>query len=194
MKDMDLAVRRILAAIESSEKILVFGDYDVDGTGSVALMVQFLGKVHDPSRIDFYIPHRQKEGYGISKSGIQYAIDHGFGLIISVDCGIKSPGLVGLAKDNGIDFIICDHHLPDEELPAAVAILNPKQKDCPYPFKDLCGCGVAYKLITALCRALSLPEEMIFGLSRPGGHRHCCRYCSDDRRKPCALLSRTCKN
>ncbi len=161
MKDMDLAVRRILAAIESSEKILVFGDYDVDGTGSVALMVQFLGKVHDPSRIDFYIPHRQKEGYGISKSGIQYAIDHGFGLIISVDCGIKSPGLVGLAKDNGIDFIICDHHLPDEELPAAVAILNPKQKDCPYPFKDLCGCGVAYKLITALCRALSLPEEMI---------------------------------
>jgi single-stranded-DNA-specific exonuclease len=159
MKDMEAAVKRILFAIEQKEKILVFGDYDVDGTSSVALMVQLLRRINDPVHIDFYIPHRQREGYGISKAGIDFAIKNAFSLIISVDCGIKSIDLVDYAKTNGIDFIVCDHHLPDTILPAAVAILNPKQKDCAYPYKELCGCGVAFKLITALCRALSLPEE-----------------------------------
>jgi single-stranded-DNA-specific exonuclease len=160
MKDMDLAVKRILLAIDRKEKILVFGDYDVDGTSSVALMYQLLCKIHDPSNIDFYIPHRQREGYGVSKAGIDFAKENAFPLIISVDCGIKSIHLVDYAKSNGMDFIICDHHLPDTILPSAVAILNPKQTGCQYPYKELCGCGVAFKLITALCQALSLPEEM----------------------------------
>jgi single-stranded-DNA-specific exonuclease len=160
MKGIDRAVKRILSAIETNEKILIFGDYDVDGTSSVALMIQFLRKIHDPEKIDFYIPHRHREGYGISKAGIEFAITNKFPLIISVDCGIKSIELVALAKVHGIDFIICDHHLPDSILPEALAILNPKQKDCAYPYKELCGCGVAFKLITALCEALSLPEEM----------------------------------
>jgi single-stranded-DNA-specific exonuclease len=159
MKDMDQAVKRILHAIDQKEKILVFGDYDVDGTSSVALMVQLLCKIHDPACIDFYIPHRYREGYGVSKAGIDFAKENGFTLIISVDCGIKSIGLVDYAKAGGIDFIICDHHLPDNLLPPAVAILNPKQPGCRYPYKELCGCGVAFKLITALCQALSLPEE-----------------------------------
>ena len=159
MKDMDLAVRRILQAIETKEKILVFGDYDVDGTSSVALMYQMLCKIHDPALIEFYIPHRQREGYGISKAGIEFAKENAFSLIISVDCGIKSSDLVAWAKQQGIDFIICDHHLPDLILPPALAILNPKQPGCGYPYKELCGCGVAFKLITALSQALSLPDE-----------------------------------
>src|SRR5450432_2349055 len=159
MKDMDLAVRRILLSIHQKEKILVFGDYDVDGTSSVALMYQLLRKIHDSACIDFYIPHRQREGYGVSKTGIDFAIKNKCSLIISVDCGIKSTDLVQYAKTNGIDFIICDHHLPDDVLPAAVAILNPKQADCSYPYKELCGCGIAFKLITALCKTCSLPEE-----------------------------------
>ncbi|HCL84077.1 MAG TPA: single-stranded-DNA-specific exonuclease RecJ, partial [Chitinophagaceae bacterium] len=159
MKGMDLAVKRILRAIEEKEKILVFGDYDVDGTSSVALMVQLLCKIHDPVHIDFYIPHRHREGYGVSKAGIDFAKENTFQLIISVDCGIKSIELVEYAKSGGIDFIICDHHLPDTILPPAIAILNPKQPGCPYPYKELCGCGVAFKLITALCQALALPEE-----------------------------------
>ena len=159
MKDMNLAVNRIILAIEKKEKILVFGDYDVDGTSSVALMVQMLCKIHHPASIDFYIPHRQREGYGVSKTGIDFAKANNFSLIISVDCGIKSIDLVDYAKAGGIDFIICDHHLPDTILPSATAILNPKQQDCEYPYKELCGCGVAFKLITALCQALSLPEE-----------------------------------
>ena len=159
MKDMDLAVKRILQAFEKKEKILVFGDYDVDGTSSVALMVQTLYKMYEPACVDFYIPHRQREGYGVSRAGIEFAIENGFRLIISVDCGIKSVDLVQYAKSNGMDFIICDHHLPDIELPPATAILNPKQPGCAYPYKELCGCGVAFKLITALCQAQSLPEE-----------------------------------
>src|SRR5450755_131360 len=159
MKDMDLAVKRILLAIDQKEKILVFGDYDVDGTSSVALLVQVLIKIQDPAMIDFYIPHRHREGYGVSKAGIEFAKENAFSLIISVDCGIKSIGLVDYAKSCGIDFIICDHHLPDYILPAAVAILNPKQSGCQYPYKELCGCGVTFKLVTALCNALSLPEE-----------------------------------
>jgi len=159
MKDMDLAVDRILMAINRKEKILIFGDYDVDGTSSVALMYQMLCTIGNPDCIDFYIPHRQREGYGVSKAGIDFAKDNGFHLIISVDCGIKSIDLVSYAKSHGIGFIICDHHLPDIVLPAAIAILNPKQADCAYPYKELCGCGVAFKLITALCNTLNLPEE-----------------------------------
>ncbi|HEV7622372.1 MAG TPA: single-stranded-DNA-specific exonuclease RecJ, partial [Flavisolibacter sp.] len=157
MKDMDKAVNRILTALSLNEKILVFGDYDVDGTTSVACMFQFLKKRH--LFTEFYIPHRYREGYGISKAGIDYAFENKFTLIISLDCGIKSVALVQYAKDLGIDFIVCDHHLPDNELPPAVAILNPKQKDCYYPFKELCGCGVGFKLITGLCIQLNLPEN-----------------------------------
>jgi len=157
MKDMDKAVDRIIAAIQSSEKILVFGDYDVDGTTAVASMYSFLKKSY--SNIDFYIPHRYKEGYGVSKAGIDFAKENGFTLIISLDCGIKSIELIAYAKTLAIDFIVCDHHLPDEELPPAVAILNPKQKDCNYPYKELCGCGVGFKLMTALTEKLDLSIE-----------------------------------
>jgi len=157
MKDMDKAVDRILHAFEEHEQILVYGDYDVDGTTSVASMFQFLKSLHDP--IDFYIPHRYKEGYGISKIGIDFAKENGFSLIISLDCGIKSADLIAYAKSVGIDFIVCDHHLPDEIIPDAVAILNPKQKDCNYPYKELCGCGVGFKLMTALTERLQLNNE-----------------------------------
>jgi single-stranded-DNA-specific exonuclease len=160
MKDMDKAVSRILQAIQASEKILVFGDYDVDGTTSVACMYKFLSKQY--GGVDFYIPHRYREGYGVSQAGIDFARDNGFSLIISLDCGIKSVSLIQYAKEIGIDFIVCDHHLPDEEIPAAVAILNPKQRDCPYPFKELCGCGVGFKLISALAEKLQLPPESAY--------------------------------
>jgi single-stranded-DNA-specific exonuclease len=159
MKDMDKAVARILQAIQQHEKILVYGDYDVDGTTSVSAMFLFLKSIYHTQQIDFYIPHRYKEGYGVSQAGIDFAIENNFGLIISLDCGIKSIELVQYAADNNIDFIICDHHLPDEDLPVAYAILNPKQKDCPYPYKELCGCGVGYKLICALTEKLDLPED-----------------------------------
>jgi single-stranded-DNA-specific exonuclease len=160
MKDMDKAVERIIRAINNNEKILVFGDYDVDGTTSVACMYRFLKKIH--SNIDFYIPHRYREGYGVSKAGIDFANENGFTLIISLDCGIKSIDLVAYAKYLGIDFIVCDHHLPDEELPNAVAILNPKQKDCNYPYKELCGCGVGFKLISALAPQFGLSDDDIY--------------------------------
>ena len=165
MKDMDKAVTRILAAFEQQEKILVFGDYDVDGTTAVSCMLRFLQKNYQPDKVDFYIPHRYREGYGVSQKGIDFAIENGFKLVISLDCGIKSVALIQYAQDNGIDFIICDHHTPDDVLPPAVAILNPKQKDCDYPFKELCGCGVGFKLITALAQQLKLdpsaPEEYL---------------------------------
>lgn len=157
MKDMEKAVERIIAAINNNEKILVFGDYDVDGTTAVACMYQFLKKIY--SSLDFYIPHRYREGYGVSKAGIDFAKENGFTLIISLDCGIKSAELIGYAKEQGIDFIVCDHHLPDEILPPAVAILNPKQIDCHYPYKELCGCGVGFKLMSALAEKLNLPAE-----------------------------------
>ncbi|KAA9036594.1 single-stranded-DNA-specific exonuclease RecJ [Ginsengibacter hankyongi] len=159
MKDMDKAVERILKAFDEKEKILVFGDYDVDGTTSVACMFRFLKKVYKEENIDFYVPHRYREGYGVSRQGIDFAKENGFKLIISLDCGIKSVELIGYARQLDLDFIVCDHHLPDHELPPAVAILNPKQKDCNYPYKELCGCGVGYKLITALSKRLGLPEE-----------------------------------
>jgi len=163
MKDMDKAVQRILSAFEKKEKILVFGDYDVDGTTSVACMYDFLCKIYEPTLLDFYIPHRYREGYGVSRMGIDFAKANGFSLIISLDCGIKSVDLIAYAKNIGIDFIVCDHHLPDDEIPPAVAILNPKQIDCTYPYKELCGCGVGFKLITALAQHLNIDEE----------HYHC---------------------
>jgi single-stranded-DNA-specific exonuclease len=159
MKDMEKAVHRILQAFEHNEKILVFGDYDVDGTSSVACMTRFLHETYKPENVEFYIPHRYREGYGISKAGIDFAYRENYSLIISLDCGIKSVDLIGYARQLGIDFIVCDHHLPDHELPQAVAILNPKQDDCAYPFKDLCGCGVGYKLINALSQRLGLPAD-----------------------------------
>ncbi|MBK8606981.1 MAG: single-stranded-DNA-specific exonuclease RecJ [Chitinophagaceae bacterium] len=160
MKDMDKAVDRIISAFNKNEKILVFGDYDVDGTTSVACMYQFLKKNH--SNLEFYIPHRYREGYGVSKAGIDYAKENGFTLIIALDCGIKSFDLINYAKEIGIEFIVCDHHLPDEILPPAIAILNPKQIDCNYPYKELCGCGVGFKLISALAEKLNLPAESAF--------------------------------
>lgn len=160
MKDMGKAVDRIISAFNNKERILVFGDYDVDGTTSVASMYQFLLKCH--SNLDFYIPHRYKEGYGVSKAGIDYAKENGITLIISLDCGIKSVDLIAYAKELEIDFIICDHHLPDDELPLAVAILNPKQPDCNYPYKELCGCGVGFKLMCALSEKLALPIESAY--------------------------------
>lgn len=156
MKDMDKAVARITKAFDANESIMVFGDYDVDGTTSVATLYQFLKNIHPT--IDFYIPHRYREGYGVSKMGIDHAKATGISLIISVDCGIKSTELITYAKALGIDFIICDHHLPDPILPPAIAILNAKQIDCGYPYKELCGCGVVFKLITALAQAYNLPD------------------------------------
>ncbi len=128
MKDMHAAVSRIQSAINNNENILIFGDYDVDGTTAVASMYRFLKNIY--SRVEFYIPNRYKEGYGVSKAGIDYAKADNFSLIISLDCGIKSGDLIAYAKSLNIDFIVCDHHLPDNVLPPAVAILNPKQKDC----------------------------------------------------------------
>ncbi len=157
MKDMDKAVARILSAFEKGEKILVFGDYDVDGTTSVASVFQFIHAIY--SDTDFYIPHRYREGYGVSRLGIDFAKENGFTLIISLDCGIKSVELITYAKTLGIDFVVCDHHLPDKELPPAVAILNAKQLDCKYPYKELCGCGVGFKLMQALAEKLGLPDE-----------------------------------
>ncbi len=159
MKDMDKAVSRVLQAIENNERILVFGDYDVDGTTSVACMTSFLRQVYIPGNVEFYIPHRYREGYGVSKTGIEYAYRENYSLVISLDCGIKSVELIRYARELGIDFIVCDHHFPDPELPPAVAILNPKQPGCEYPFKDLCGCGVGFKLICALAVRLDYPAE-----------------------------------
>ncbi|MDC6350827.1 single-stranded-DNA-specific exonuclease RecJ [Zeaxanthinibacter sp. PT1] len=148
MKDMDLAVSRIQKAIQEEERILVYGDYDVDGTTSVALMSSYLRSKYP--HIDTYIPDRYGEGYGVSFQGIDYAEDNGISLIIALDCGIKAIDKVSYAKEKGIDFIICDHHRPGSLLPDAVAVLDPKRADCSYPYKELCGCGVGFKLIQAL--------------------------------------------
>ena len=148
MKDMDKAVERIERALATNERILVYGDYDVDGTTSVALMATYLETKTD--QIATYIPDRFEEGYGVSYKGIDYAIDNDFTLIVALDCGVKAVDKVQYAKDNGVDFIICDHHRPGDKLPQAVAVLDPKRADCTYPFKELCGCGVGFKLIHAL--------------------------------------------
>lgn len=148
MKDMHAAVNRIEQALRDEERILVYGDYDVDGTTSVALMATFLRQFSD--RVETYIPDRYKEGYGISYQGIDFAAAQGFSLIIALDCGIKAVEKVAYANRKGIAFIICDHHLPGAEIPEALAVLDPKRRDCDYPFKELCGCGVGFKLIQAL--------------------------------------------
>ncbi|MET7001175.1 single-stranded-DNA-specific exonuclease RecJ [Chitinophaga defluvii] len=157
MKDMDKAISRIEEAFFRREKILVYGDYDVDGTTAVATVYSFLQTMY--KNIEFYIPHRYREGYGISMQGIEYARDNEFSLIIALDCGIKSVEYITYAREQGIDFIICDHHLPDAILPPAVAILNPKQPDCPYPYKELSGCGIGYKLVSAFAQKLGLPPS-----------------------------------
>jgi len=148
MKDMDIAVARIDTAIENKENILIYGDYDVDGTTAVSLVYSYL-KTFYPNVIT-YIPDRYAEGYGISYQGIDFADDNGFSLIIALDCGIKAIEKVAYAKEKNIDFIICDHHKPGDKIPDAVAILNPKRKDCTYPYDELCGCGVGFKLIQAI--------------------------------------------
>lgn len=150
MKDMDKAVTRIEKAIENQENILIFGDYDVDGTTAVSLVSSYLKSFYP--NIDTYIPDRYDEGYGISFKGIDYADDNGITLIIALDCGIKSIEHIAYANDKKIDFIICDHHRPGDELPNAVAVLDPKREDCSYPYDELCGCGVGFKLIQALAQ------------------------------------------
>lgn len=160
MKDMQKAVNRIEKAIRKKEKILVYGDYDVDGTTSVALVYGFLSKFHP--YIDFYIPDRQIEGYGISKLGIDWAKNENVDLIIALDCGIKSNEMVDYAKKINIDFIICDHHLPAGEIPAAVAVLDPKQNDCQYPFKELSGCGIGFKLMHAFSIQNEIPLDFLY--------------------------------
>ncbi len=162
MKDMDVAVERLHAAVTSREKILVYGDYDVDGTTAVSLVYSFL-KDFTPN-LDFYIPDRNDEGYGVSQKGIDWAADNGFTLIITLDCGIKAIEKTRYAASRGIDMIICDHHLPDDELPAAVAVLDPKRADCSYPFDDLSGCGVGFKLVQAYSQRYGIPFENLIPL------------------------------
>ena len=159
MKDMAVAVSRIQSALKDNEQILVYGDYDVDGTSSVALMASYLDT--KSAQISTYIPDRYDEGYGVSYKGIDYASDNNFSLIIALDCGVKAIDKVAYAKSKGIDFIICDHHRPGKELPPAVAILDPKRSDCEYPFKELCGCGVGFKLIQALASKDGQPVESL---------------------------------
>ncbi len=155
MKDMDKAINRIEQALQNEEKILVYGDYDVDGTTAVALVYSFFKKFY--SAIDFYLPDRYKEGYGISTQGVEFAAENDFKLIIALDCGIKSHDKVELAKEHGIDFIICDHHRPSETLPDAVAVLDPKRSDDNYPFDELSGCGIGFKLISAYAQKNGIP-------------------------------------
>ena len=159
MKDMDLAVERIQEAIESGEKVMVYGDYDVDGTTAVSLVYSFF-KDHFRA-IDYYIPDRYEEGYGISLKGIDYAAQQGFSLIIALDCGIKAVDKVEYARDKGVEFIICDHHNPGDVIPNAVAVLDPKQEGCSYPYKELSGCGVGLKLVQAFCKQVGLPADRI---------------------------------
>jgi single-stranded-DNA-specific exonuclease len=160
MKDMDVAIHRILEAIQSGEKVLIYGDYDVDGTTAVALVYSFF-KDHF-KEIDYYIPDRYDEGYGVSLKGIDYASEHGVSLIIALDCGIKAVNKINYAREKGIEFIICDHHNPGEKIPDAVAVLDPKQDGCQYPYKELSGCGVGFKLIQAYGIKTGQTPESIF--------------------------------
>ena len=162
MKDMDKAVERLEKAVYGNEKVLVYGDYDVDGTTAVALVYSFIRRL--TSSVDFYIPDRYDEGYGVSKKGIDWAAENGFRLIITLDCGIKAIDKVEYAASKGIDIIICDHHLPESELPAAVAVLDPKREDCHYPFDDLSGCGVGFKLVQAYSAKCGIPFESLLPL------------------------------
>jgi single-stranded-DNA-specific exonuclease len=157
MKDMDKAIQRLRKAIESQEKILIYGDYDVDGTTAVSLVYSYLKGFYPHCEI--YIPDRYAEGYGISLTGIEWAEQNGYSLIIALDCGIKSSELVSIARLKGIDFIICDHHLPGDTIPDAVAVLDPKRKDCDYPYLELSGCGIGFKLIQAYAQRHGNPED-----------------------------------
>jgi single-stranded-DNA-specific exonuclease len=162
MKDMDKAVTRLEQAVNTQEKVLIYGDYDVDGTTSVAMMYLFLKEfIHE---IDYYIPDRYTEGYGISRQSIDYAAQEKFSLVIVLDCGIKAVEKVDYAKQNGVDFIICDHHNPGELIPEAVAVLDPKRPDCEYPYKELSGCGVGFKLLQAFTQKNNLSQEKLFDL------------------------------
>ncbi len=160
MKGMSEAINRINTAISKNEKVLIFGDYDVDGTTAVALVYSFFKK--HIQNIRYYIPDRYSEGYGISMKSIDYAADNNYSLIIALDCGIKANDKIDYANSKNIDFIICDHHLPGDEIPKAVAVLDPKQHDCPYPFKELAGCGIGLKLAQAFCIQNSLDEHDAF--------------------------------
>lgn len=160
MKGMSVAVNRIGQAIANQEKVLIYGDYDVDGTTAVALVFSFFKKYI--AQIEYYIPDRYGEGYGISCQGIDYANENNFSLIIALDCGIKAVDKINYANNKGIDFIICDHHLPGDEIPQALAVLDPKQKDCPYPYKELAGCGIGFKLAQAFCIQNSIDQSEAF--------------------------------
>ena len=162
MKDMDKAVQRLNQAFENQEYVLIYGDYDVDGTTSVALLYLFLSQHYD--FLDFYVPDRYAEGYGVSKAGVDYAHDNDIKLIVALDCGIKANETISYAKELGIDFIVCDHHLPGDELPPATAILDPKQADCHYPFKELSGCGIGFKFLQAWCRDQEFSEGSLIEL------------------------------
>ena len=162
MHDMDAAVERLHKAITTGEKILVYGDYDVDGTTAVALVYSFISRF--TSAVDFYIPDRYDEGYGVSYKGIDWAFEGGFGLIITLDCGIKATDKAEYARSKGVDMIICDHHLPGESLPDVVAVLDPKREDCNYPFDDLSGCGVGFKLVQAYSKRFDVPFESLIPL------------------------------
>lgn len=162
MKDMYRASERLNQAVHQGEKILLYGDYDVDGTGAVAMMYTFLSRL--TSQLDYYIPDRISEGYGFGVQGVEYALNHGCTLLLAMDCGIKDYAAVNMARECGIDVIICDHHLPGDQIPAAYAVLDPKQPGCTYPFKELCGCGVAFKLVHALAMLNSTPIEELASL------------------------------
>src|SRR5690606_31662649 len=158
MKDMDIAISRIERAIGNNEKILIYGDYDVDGTTAVSVVYSFFRAFH--SRIEFYIPDRYMEGYGISRQGIEYAAENYFARIIALDCGIKALEKIEYANSLGVDVIIGDHHLPGEQLPQAVAVLDPKRSDCTYPYKDLSGCGIGFKIIQAFVQKNNMDPEL----------------------------------
>lgn len=160
MKDMDRAVDRLTEAIANEEKILIYGDYDVDGTTAVSLVYGFLRRYYN--RLDYYIPDRYKEGYGISETGISWAHDNGFSLVIALDCGIKAIDRMNQANELGVDVIICDHHLPGEGLPSAYAVLDPKRADCEYPFKELSGCGVGFKLMQGFCQQQTIDHLELY--------------------------------
>ncbi len=159
MKDMDLAIQRIKQAISNQERMLIYGDYDVDGTTAVSIVYSYFKTLNQ--NIEYYIPDRYKEGYGISKMGIDYAKEKGFSLIIALDCGIRSHELIDYANSLGVDFIICDHHLPGATIPKAKAVLNPKQSDCPYPYKELSGAGIGFKLVQGYSKKEGFAEEKI---------------------------------
>jgi single-stranded-DNA-specific exonuclease len=159
MQDMDKAIARIEQAFEEGQKILIYGDYDVDGTTSVALVYSFFSNIY--KHLEYYIPDRYKEGYGVSTKGIDYAAENGFKLIIALDCGIKSVDKIAYADTLGVDFIICDHHTVGDDIPAAVAVLDPKRPDCAYPYKELSGCGIGFKLIQAYAQANDIPFEQL---------------------------------